>query len=99
MLIFGITQIIIGFCLPITLWQFIDITKVYGLDLGFWTGLAFIIFGLAGVIFVGSNYPSKCMVITHFILPIVTSFFFFIIQITYNNKNLRLFDGNGSVGM
>ena len=103
MLIFGITQIILGFCLPIMLWQFNDVVENYGLDLGFWTGLAFIIFGLAGVIFVGSNFPSKCMVITLFILPIVTSVFIFIIltlmQISYNNKHLRLFDGNGSVGM
>ena len=92
MLIFGITQIILGFCLPIMLWQFNDVVENYGLDLGFWTGLPFIIFGLAGVIFVGSNFPSKCMVITQFILPIVTSVFIFIIltliQITYNNKNI-----------
>ena len=103
MLIFGIAQIILGFCLPITLWQFDKVVENYGLDLGFWTGLVFIVFGLAGVIFVGSNFPSKCMVITHFLLPIVTSVFILIIltlmQITYNKRNLRLFDGNGSVGM
>lgn len=103
MLILGITQIIFGFCLPIMLWQFNDIVENYGLDLGFWTGLAFIIFGLAGVIFVGSNIPSKYVVITHLILPIVTSVFICIIltltQIAYNKRNLRLFDGNGSIGM
>ena len=97
MLIFGITQIILGFCLPIVLWQFDEVIEEYGLDLGFWTGLAFIIFGIGGLIFVGSNIPSKCMVITHFVLPIVTSVFILIIltlmKIMYANyTNLSLFD-------
>ena len=83
MLFFGLIQIILGFCLPIMLWQFDIIVEKYGLDLGFWIGLTFIIvglagvifvgfnfpskFGLAGVIFLGFNFPSKCMVVTHFI--------------------------------
>jgi len=103
MLFFGLIQIILGFCLPIMLWQFDIIVENYGLDLGFWIGLTFIIFGLAGVIFVGFNFPSKCMVVTHFVLPIITSFLilviFLLMKTTHSMKNLTLFDGNGSGGM